>query len=61
MQRLQSLVFSLLNRHHFSPPSNFYKKERAKQFILKAGEARVLPLAPEFIMLQDGYEKQDCE
>ncbi len=29
--------------------------------IVKAGEARVLPLAPEFIMPQDGHEKQDCE
>ncbi len=29
--------------------------------MVKAGEARVLPLAPEFIMPQDGHEKQDCE
>ncbi len=30
MQRLQPLVFSLLNRHHFSPPSDFYKKSKNK-------------------------------
>ena len=29
--------------------------------IVKAGEPKVLPLAPEFIMPQDGHEKQDCE
>ena len=29
--------------------------------IVKAGEPRVLPLPPEFIMPQDGHEKQDCE
>lgn len=29
--------------------------------IVKAGERRVLPLAPEFITPQDGHEKQDCE
>ena len=29
--------------------------------IVKSGERRVLPLAPEFITPQDGHEKQDCE
>ena len=29
--------------------------------IVKAGESKVLPLAPEFIMPQDGHKKQDCE
>lgn len=29
--------------------------------IVKAGNPRVLPLSPEFIMPQDGHEKQDCE
>jgi hypothetical protein len=29
--------------------------------IVKPGSAHVLPLAPEFIVAQDGQEKQDCE
>ncbi len=29
--------------------------------IVKSGESRVLPLAPEFITPQDGHKKQDCE
>lgn len=29
--------------------------------IVKPGKAQVLPLPPEFIVPQDGSEKQDCE
>jgi hypothetical protein len=29
--------------------------------LVKAGKAQVIPLEPEFIVPQDGHEKQDCE
>ena len=29
--------------------------------VVKAGKAQVIPLEPEFIVPQDGHEKQDCE
>ena len=38
-----------------------YTHDAILPVVVKAGESRVLVLAPEFITPQDGYEKQDCE
>ena len=38
-----------------------YHHDMVMAALVAPGQARVVPLAPEFVMPQDGHEKQDCE
>jgi hypothetical protein len=49
-----------LKREDRSGMEHFYHSAITPVFV-KPGQAQVLPLPPEFIVPQDGHEKQDCE
>ena len=49
-----------LKREDRSGTEHFYHSAITPVFV-KPGQAQVLPLPPEFIVPQDGREKQDCE
>lgn len=49
-----------LKREDRSGVEHFYHSAITPVFV-KPGQAQVLPLPPEFIVPQDGHEKQDCE
>lgn len=49
-----------LKREDRSGVEHFYHSAITPVFV-KSGQAQVLPLPPEFIVPQDGSEKQDCE
>lgn len=49
-----------LKREDRSGTEHFYHSAITPVFV-KPGQAQVLPLPPEFIVPQDGHEKQDCE
>ena len=49
-----------LKREDRSGIAHFYHSAITPVFV-KPGQAQVLPLPPEFIVPQDGSEKQDCE
>jgi hypothetical protein len=49
-----------LKREDRSGTEHFYHSAITPVFV-KSGQAQVLPLPPEFIVPQDGREKQDCE
>ncbi len=49
-----------LKRTDRNGTEHFYHSAVTPVFV-KPGQAQVLPLSPEFIVPQDGYEKQDCE
>jgi hypothetical protein len=49
-----------LKREDHTGTEHFYHSVITPVFV-KAGQAQVLPLPPEFITPQDGSEKQDCE
>ena len=49
-----------LQREDRSGTAHFYHSAITPVFV-KPGQAQVLPLPPEFIVPQDGSEKQDCE
>ena len=49
-----------LKREDRSGGEHFYHSAITPVFV-KPGQAQVLPLPPEFIVPQDGSEKQDCE
>ena len=49
-----------LKREDRSGTEHFYHSAITPVFV-KPGQAQVLPLPPEFIVPQDGSEKQDCE
>ena len=49
-----------LKREDRSGTEHFYHSALTPVFV-QPGQAQVLPLPPEFIVPQDGHEKQDCE
>jgi hypothetical protein len=49
-----------LRREDRNGVEHFYHSAITPVFV-KPGQAQVLPLPPEFIVPQDGHEKQDCE
>jgi hypothetical protein len=54
------LLANCLKREDRTGKVHFYHSA-ITPVIVKPGKAQVLPLPPEFIVPQDGSEKQDCE
>lgn len=57
----QKLSCPQCSTHHHATGSTTYSHRMLTPVIVAPGQDKVIPLPPEFIVPQDGHDKQDCE